>query len=224
MATIEVLNQVEAVVDETPVITVSMSNAIYQGPKGDKGDTGLTGPQGEIGPIGPQGPKGERGDKGETGPQGEIGPKGDRGEIGPRGEKGETGEQGPMGPQGLQGETGPVGPMGPEGPAGRDGLQGPKGEDGYTPVKGVDYFTEADKAELLKASNISYNNSNNKIEGIETVQRAIDLLLDTAIDEVYLDNVLANAGYQTEEQVITLIQQYGGGSGESLPPAEGVEF
>ena len=34
---------------------------------------------------------------------------------------------------------GPEGPMGPEGPAGAAG---------YTPVKGVDYFTEEDKAEL----------------------------------------------------------------------------
>ena len=41
-----------------------------QGPKGDKGDTGATGSQG---PVGPQGPKGE------TGPQGPKGPKGDRG-------------------------------------------------------------------------------------------------------------------------------------------------
>ena len=37
---------------------------------------------------------------------------------------------------------GPEGPMGPEGPAGA------KGEDGRTPVKGVDYFTEEELAEL----------------------------------------------------------------------------
>ena len=37
---------------------------------------------------------------------------------------------------------GPEGPMGPEGPAGA------KGEDGRTPVKGVDYFTEEEIAEL----------------------------------------------------------------------------
>ena len=33
--------------------------------------------------------------------------------------------------------TGPAGP------------QGPAGADGYTPVKGVDYWTEADKAEMV---------------------------------------------------------------------------
>lgn len=37
---------------------------------------------------------------------------------------------------------GPEGPMGPEGPI------GPKGEDGYTPVIGVDYFTEEEIAEI----------------------------------------------------------------------------
>ena len=47
-----------------------------------------------------------------------------------------------MGPQGEQGIQGEVGPMGPQGPAGE------KGEDGYTPVKGVDYFTEEDLANL----------------------------------------------------------------------------
>jgi alpha-D-ribose 1-methylphosphonate 5-triphosphate synthase subunit PhnG len=30
-------------------------------------------------------------------------------------------------------------------------LKGPKGDDGYTPVKGTDYFTAADKAEIVDA-------------------------------------------------------------------------
>lgn len=37
---------------------------------------------------------------------------------------------------------GPQGPVGPVGPAGANG---------YTPVKGIDYFTDADKAELVDA-------------------------------------------------------------------------
>ena len=53
------------------------------------------------------------------------------------------GEQGPQGEVGPQGPAGEQGPMGPEGPAGE------KGEDGYTPVKGVDYFTEEELKELL---------------------------------------------------------------------------
>ena len=50
-----------------------------------------------------------------------------------------TGTPGPQGPQGDKGE------VGPEGPAGADG------KDGYTPVKGEDYFTEADKVEIVEA-------------------------------------------------------------------------
>lgn len=81
MANIEVLNKVEPIVDESPVINVSMANAIYRGPQG---------------PVGPQGPQGERGEKGEDGSvvfeelteeqlellRGPEGPKGDTGNSG----------------------------------------------------------------------------------------------------------------------------------------------
>lgn len=90
------------------------------------------------GPQGPEGPQGAKGDTGEVGP---AGPKGDTGDTGPQGPQGETG---PAGPQGLQGEPGP---QGPAGPAGADGAPG---SDGYTPVKGTDYFTEADKQEIAE--------------------------------------------------------------------------
>lgn len=40
----------------------------------------------------------------------------------------------------LKGETGATGPQ---------GVQGPNGKDGKTPVKGVDYYTEADKLEMV---------------------------------------------------------------------------
>ena len=53
------------------------------------------------------------------------------------------------GPQGPQGEVGPEGPQGPAGEQGPEGPQGPQGEDGYTPVKGVDYFTEEELNELM---------------------------------------------------------------------------
>lgn len=46
------------------------------------------------------------------------------------------------------------GPQGLQGIQGTQGLQGDKGEkgdDGYTPVKGTDYFTEADKQEFIEA-------------------------------------------------------------------------
>lgn len=141
------------------------------GPKGDKGDPftyndftaeqlaalkGEKGDKGDTGDVGPQGPAGEKGDKGETGPQGlqgEPGPKGDPGEVGPAGEKGDKGDPGDIGPQGPQGETGPA---------------GPKGADGYTPVKGTDYFTESDIAQVREGlATTEYVNT--KLGDIETL-------------------------------------------------------
>ena len=43
------------------------------------------------------------------------------------------------------------GPQGPQGERGPQGEQGPKGEQGSTPVRGVDYWTEEDKAEIIAA-------------------------------------------------------------------------
>ena len=50
---------------------------------------------------------------------------------------------GPQGPKGDKGEPGD------QGPAGKDGTDGVPGIDGYTPQKGVDYWTEADKSEMV---------------------------------------------------------------------------
>lgn len=82
---------------------------------------------------GPQGPKGDTGEKGDTGARGPQGPKGDTGEQGPKGDTGATGQQGPQGPKG---DTGAQGPKGDTGAA------------GYTPVRGVDYWTDADIAQI----------------------------------------------------------------------------
>lgn len=59
------------------------------------------------------------------------------GATGPKGDTGETGATGPQGPKGDTGETGPQGPS------------GAAGADGKTPVKGTDYWTEADKQEIV---------------------------------------------------------------------------
>ena len=40
-------------------------------------------------------------------------------------------------------------PQGPQGIQGEKGDPGATGADGYTPVKGVDYFTADDKAEMV---------------------------------------------------------------------------
>ena len=123
-----------------------------KGDKGDKGDKGEQGHKGDKGDTGEPGAAGAKGDKGDTGEQGPKGDKGDTGEQGPKGDKGDTGEQGPKGDKGDPGATGPQGPQGETGPAGATGATGatgPAGADGHTPVKGVDYWTAADKAELV---------------------------------------------------------------------------
>ena len=132
-----------------------INNGPMQGAKGDKGDPGEQGPKGEPGDTGPAGANGTDGitpsigkngnwylgttdtgkpSRGEKGDKGDPGAKGDPGEQGPKGETGAPGEQGP------KGETGSTGPQGPQGPAGK------------TPVKGTDYFTEADKQEIASAA------------------------------------------------------------------------
>jgi len=106
---------------------------------------------GGTGPQGPQGEKGEKGDKGEKGMDG-VSPRVTLGRLSSGaiitvddayghttvrlydGEEGATGPRGPQGVQGIPGEKGDT---------------GEKGDAGYTPVKGTDYFTEADKAELV---------------------------------------------------------------------------
>ena len=66
--------------------------------------------------------------------------KADAGDF--NGDKGDKGDKGDTGAQGIQGEKGDKGDT---------GAQGEPGADGYTPVKGVDYFTAADKAEIAAA-------------------------------------------------------------------------
>lgn len=61
------------------------------------------------------------------------------------------GDKGDKGEQGIQGETGAPGPQGIQGIQGPKGDKGDTGANGHTPVKGTDYFTEADKQELVTA-------------------------------------------------------------------------
>lgn len=59
--------------------------------------------------------------------------------------KGEKGDKGDTGATGAAGKDGANGKDGAPGAAGKDGA------DGLTPVKGTDYFTEADKSEMIAA-------------------------------------------------------------------------
>ena len=58
-------------------------------------------------------------------------------------EKGKDGEKGETGEKGEQGIPGEKGQDGTNGTNGKDGI------DGKTPVKGTDYYTEADKQEMV---------------------------------------------------------------------------
>lgn len=113
--------------------------------------SGAAGIQGPEGPAGPKGDTGPQGEPGQDGAPGEPGAQGPQGEPGPQGEKGEKGDTGPQGPAGADGAQGPPGEQGPKGDTGDTGPQGPAGVAGKTPVKGVDYYTEADKEELVQA-------------------------------------------------------------------------
>ena len=77
------------------------------------------------------------------GPQGPQGPQGEPGRDGQDGAPGPQGEPGPAGPAGKDGAPGQ------QGPQGAPGAPGAPGQDGHTPVKGTDYWTETDKAEIV---------------------------------------------------------------------------
>ena len=57
--------------------------------------------------------------------------------------KGEKGEKGDVGPQGPKGDTGLRGEQG------IPGNKGDTGASGYTPAKGIDYWTEADRTQMV---------------------------------------------------------------------------
>lgn len=80
---------------------------------------------------------------------------------------GMNGIQGPQGIQGVQGIQGDIGPQGPQGPQGEQGIQGEIGPQGYTPVKGVDYYTEVDKATFateFKAAVFSFDSATGRLD------------------------------------------------------------
>lgn len=120
--------------------------------KPSRGATGAQGPKGATGPAGPQGPAGAPGKDGTAGADGVTPHIGDNGNwyLGTtdtgKPSRGATGANGSDGAQGEKGDTGGTGPQGPKGDTGDTGPQGPAG---HTPVKGTDYWTAADKAEMV---------------------------------------------------------------------------
>ena len=79
-------------------------------------------------------------------------------------------------------------------------IVGPSGPAGYTPVKGTDYFTEADKNEFIEeirdkipalaADKISYNG---EIEDVKNIQDAIDFIFNYAIGTDTVEDMINTA-------------------------------
>lgn len=193
----------------------------YKGERGPRGERGQTGP---VGPEGKQGPPGERGKQGEPGkaftyndftpeqlealrgPQGVPGEQGKQGKPftyadftqeqleALRGQQGEPGRDGIDGKDGVSithtwngtslsitsaSGTSQVDLKGQKGDQGQIGPQGPQGPAGQDYV-----LTQDDKTEIA---------------GL------VDLT--NYATTTYVDNAIANSGFQTEEQVNTLINQ-----------------
>ena len=118
------------------------------GAKGDKGDKGDPGEKGAPGADGAKGDKGDKGDPGEKGAPGADGAKGDKGDPGEKGATGDKGDKGDPGAPGKDGTDGKDGAPGKDGTPGTPGADGAPGAAGYTPVRGTDYWTAADIAEI----------------------------------------------------------------------------
>lgn len=140
--------------DGTTTATITNGKDGKDGADGQPGKDGADGAPGEKGDKGDKGDPGEpgqKGDKGDPGEKGEQGIQGIQGIPGEKGEKGDTGapgSDGAKGDKGDKGDTGATGAAGKDGADGQPGTDGAPGQDGYTPVRGVDYWTSADKAEI----------------------------------------------------------------------------
>lgn len=113
--------------------------------------------------------KGEKGDKGDKGATGATGAKGEEGTTGAKGEKGDKGEPGAAGADGQNGTNGL------NGSDGRDGRDGRDGEDGYTPVKGADYFTDAEVEQFVSTieTNVKDYLDSHELKEIEKMTESI---------------------------------------------------
>lgn len=143
--------------DETVEIRVLQTDAGVLITTKDK--NGPTSAMISNGKDGAKGDKGDPGEKGETGPQGSQGEKGDTGAAGANGKDGTSATHSWNGTiltitsasgtssTDLKGSKGDKGDKG-------DSIKGDKGDtgnDGHTPERGIDYYTEADKKEMVNA-------------------------------------------------------------------------
>lgn len=89
------------------------------------------------------------------------------------------------------------GPEGPKGEQGPEGPEGPKGDDGYTPIKGVDYFTTADKEEMLSG----YATEKFVSNSIANAQLGdVDTSIFVTQDDLYID--IPDDSYDTNSTML----------------------
>lgn len=127
-----------------------------KGDKGDKGDAGAKGDKGDPGKDGADGAPGAKGDKGDPGTPGKDGTPGAKGDPGADGHSPviTASKSGKVTTIKSDDETiatvndGTDGKDGAPGKDGTPGADGAPGADGYTPVRGTDYWTAADIAEI----------------------------------------------------------------------------
>lgn len=195
----------EAIINDKGELVLTYSNGTEAnlgsvigptGPKGDKGDQGEAGPAGADGVQGP---------KGDTGAQGPIGPAGEDGtpcthswdgtiltitsasgtsSADLKGEKGDKGDKGETGETGKQGETGPTGPA---------------GADGYTPVKGTDYFTPEDVAQITNDVSSLIGTHNTATDSHNDIRILVKELTDRL-------NALANSTDEDLDQMAEIVE------------------
>lgn len=110
----------------------------------------LHGERGKAGPAGPAGERGPQGEQGDPGIQGPAGAAGRDGADGKDGKDGIDGRDGVSATHSWNGTVLTITSASGTSSADLEGARGAAGKDGYTPVRGTDYWTEADKREIVE--------------------------------------------------------------------------
>ena len=161
----------------------------------------------------------------------------------PRGQKGSKGDPGDRGPEG------PTGPEGPEGPAGysptasvsksgstatisitdktgtttatvSDGEDGAPGQDGYTPQRGTDYWTAADKAEIVAEAESEFSEDISDIvaelsEQKSEIDRKAPVINQTASGDIV--TITDGADGMPLSECVVSVEPVQSGSGDPSP-------
>lgn len=128
--------------------------------------------------------------------------------------------------RGLANPT-PVSIKGPQGPQGEQGIQGntgPQGEAGYTPVRGTDYWTAADKQEIIDSIPVATTTIAGKVKPDgETVTIDADGTIHSigggsggasSAIQVSYDDSKTQMGVTTVQTAIEYLAEQGGTAGE----------